>query len=52
MMPDAFFCEPHYEAHDIVLARLGSVRPEVVARLLERRWRASATRRAVAAFDG
>ncbi len=51
IMPEAFFGEPHYADHDIVLARLPHARPEVVARLLERRWRGSATKRAVAAFD-
>lgn len=51
LMPEAFFCEPHYEGHDIVLARLDHVRAEVVERILERRWRGSATRRAIAEFD-
>ncbi|MEM9010338.1 MAG: MmcQ/YjbR family DNA-binding protein [Pseudomonadota bacterium] len=52
MMPEAFFCEPHYEAHDIVLAHLSHVPADVVERLLERRWRSSASKRAIAAFDG
>jgi hypothetical protein len=51
VMAEAFFCEPHYADHDIVLARLPHAPPEAVARLLERRWRSSATQRSVAAFD-
>ena len=50
--PEAFFCEPHYADHDIVLARLPHAPPEIIERLLERRWRSSATRKAIAAFDG
>ena len=50
--PEAFFCEPHYRDHDIVLARLPHAPPGILERLLERRWRSSATRRAIAAFDG
>lgn len=52
MMPEVFFCEPHYEGHDIVLAKMDYAPPEVVERLLERRWRNSATKRAIATFDG
>lgn len=51
LMPEAFFCEPHYDGHDIVLARLEHVPADVVERILERRWRSSATRRAIAEFD-
>lgn len=51
LMPEAFFCEPHYHGYDIVLARLDHVRAGVVERLLERRWRSSATKRAIAGFD-
>jgi hypothetical protein len=51
IMPEAFFCEPHYEGHDIVLARLEHVPVDVVERLLERRWRNSASKRAVQGFD-
>lgn len=50
--PAAFFCEPHYADHGIVLARLSHVPPEIVERLLERRWRSSAATKAIAAFDG
>lgn len=51
LMPDAFFCEAHYDGYDIVLARLEHVRPEVIERILERRWRNSATKRAITDFD-
>ena len=51
-MPDAFFCEPHYEPYAIVLARLAPLPPDVATRLLERRWRATATKAARAAADG
>ena len=52
MMPETFFSEPHYDGHEIVLARLSTLPTDVAQRLLERRWRSSATKRAVAAFDG
>ena len=52
MMPDVFFCEPHYADYDIVLARLSRLPPDTALRLLERRWRSSATKKAIAAFDG
>ena len=51
MMPGNFFTEPHYEAHDIVLARLDTLPRDIALRLLDRRWRSSATRRAVATYD-
>lgn len=51
IMPDVFFCEPHYEGHEIVLAKLQHADPDAIGRLLERRWRNSATKRAIAAFD-
>ena len=47
----AFFIEPHYEGHDIILARLSHLPPDVATRLLERRWRASATKRAISTYD-
>ena len=50
--PEVYFCEPHYAGHDIVLARLGPAEPDVIERILERRWRNAATKRAIAAFDG
>ena len=51
MFPGAFFHEPHYEGYDIVLARLKNCPPDVVARILERHWRALATKRAVRTQD-
>ena len=51
MMPDVFFCEPHYADYDIVLAWLPDLPPDMALRLLERRWRSSATKKAIAAFD-
>jgi hypothetical protein len=52
IMPDVFFCEAHYEGHDIVLAKLENAAQDVIGRLLERRWRNTASKRALAAFDG
>jgi hypothetical protein len=52
IMPEAFFCEPHYADHAVVLARLPDAPQDVVEGLLERRWRSSATKKAIAAFDG
>lgn len=49
--PGVFFCEPHYLGHDIVLARLAQVPADVVQRILDRRWRRSATKRAIAGFE-
>ncbi|MEO0914628.1 MAG: MmcQ/YjbR family DNA-binding protein [Pseudomonadota bacterium] len=51
VMPDAFFCEPHYEGYDIVLAWLPPAPPDIIGRFLERRWRSAATKRALASFD-
>jgi hypothetical protein len=52
IMPDVFFIEPHYLGHDIVLARLGTIPTHDLERLLERRWRGSASKRAIGEFDG
>ncbi len=49
--PATFFLEPHYEPHDIVLARLTVIGPREVETLLERRWRAVATKTAIRQFD-
>ncbi len=51
LMPEAFFTTPHYEGHATLLARLAHAPEDIVARILERRWRAGATRRALAAYD-
>ena len=52
IMPEVFFVEPHYLGHEIVLARLAPLPADVLARILERRWRNSASKGAVRAFDG
>ncbi len=49
--PDVFFCEKHYEPHDIVLARLDQLQPTQARTFIERRWRAIAKKKTVAAFD-
>lgn len=49
--PETFFSEPHYANYDAVLARLANVPADMVACLLERRWRNSASKRAIAEFD-
>lgn len=51
MMPEAFFVEPHYHGHAIVLARLSHLPPDIAKRLLERRWRNTATKRAIEQYD-
>ena len=37
--PDAFFLEPHYEAHPVVLVRLRTIEAERLMPYLTRRWR-------------
>jgi len=49
--PQTFFVEDHYKNHDIVLAHLQRISSSEVEALLERRWRNSATKRAIAEFD-
>ncbi|MEZ5799560.1 MAG: MmcQ/YjbR family DNA-binding protein [Nitratireductor sp.] len=49
--PEIFFLEPHYKPHDIVLVRLDNIAPKEVENFLERRWRNSATKKAIRAFD-
>jgi len=50
IMPEVFFCEPHYHGHEIVLAYLEHAPVDVIERLLERRWRNSASKRSVTNF--
>lgn len=50
IMPDVFFTEMHYESHDIVLAKLANITSDILERLLIRRWRSSASKRAIKAF--
>ncbi|WP_299744208.1 hypothetical protein [uncultured Tateyamaria sp.] len=47
IMPEVFFIEPHYLSHDIVLAKLANIPSDVLERLLVRRWRSSASKRAL-----
>ena len=49
--PGTFFVEDHYRAYDIVLARLPALDEGTLRPFLERRWRARATKAAVAARD-
>ncbi|MEM9974545.1 MAG: MmcQ/YjbR family DNA-binding protein [Pseudomonadota bacterium] len=49
--PRVFFVEEHYRDYDIVLAWLATLTRQDVEPLLERRWRNSATKRAIARFD-
>ena len=49
--PQTFFVEDHYRDHDIVLAHLERISPSEVEALLERRWRNSASKRAITKFD-
>ena len=49
--PQTFHITPHYKDYPAVLARLASVDPGTVARLLERRWREVAPKRMVKAWD-
>lgn len=50
--PDIFFWEPHYQDYAIVLARLDNAGVDDIAGLIERRWRAIAPKRAIAARRG
>jgi hypothetical protein len=52
ILPDVFFIEPHYLGYDIVLAKLVKAPVDILERLLERRWRNSASKRAIRDFDG
>lgn len=49
--PQTFFTEDHYRGYDIVLARLENISAREVETFLERRWRSSATKRAISEFD-
>lgn len=49
--PGTFHTTPHYDGYTIVLARLDDLEPSRLMLFLERRWRAVAPRRLVAAFD-
>ncbi len=49
--PDVFFLEPHYQPHEIVLARLPRADLVVIAMYVERRWRNKAPRKLIAERD-
>ena len=49
--PQVFFMEDHYVPYDIVLARLPALTPDLALPRLDRRWRAIAGKRRVAAYD-
>ena len=49
--PETFRFTEHYRSSPYVLARLASVHPGTVARLLEQGWRTRALRKDVATYD-
>ncbi len=50
--PEVFFCTDHYRDHPIVLARLAALDAARLKPFLERRWRAIAGKRDLAAWGG
>ena len=49
--PRVFFTTPHYEGHPYVLARMNKVRRADIEEVFEAAWRATASKKTVAAFD-
>ncbi len=49
--PNVYFMEPHYAAHEIVLARLSVVNLSIITMFIERRWRSVAPKKLVAERD-
>lgn len=49
--PATFHTTPHYDGYPIVLAHMDALEPARLMPFLERRWRAVAPKRLVAAFD-
>jgi hypothetical protein len=49
--PEVFFITDHYRAYPAILFRLGAMRREPLADLLESAWRFVAPKRLLAAFD-
>ena len=49
--PDTFYLTDHYRNYPYVLVRLSLVHPGTVERLIERRWRATAPKKALKAWD-
>jgi len=50
--PDNFYITPHYQDWPSMLVRLDGVPVEILRRLLEESWRAAATKKQIAAYDG
>ena len=48
---DAFFVTPHYEPHPLMLVDLKKAAAEDLEYLLERAWRAVASKKSIADFD-
>jgi hypothetical protein len=49
--PEVYFLEPHYQPHEIVLARLPAADLAAIAMYVERRWRNVAPRKLIAERD-
>jgi hypothetical protein len=49
--PEAFFVTDHYRAYPAVLVRLAKVDPDLLRRIIVRRWREIAPKALVKAFD-
>lgn len=49
--PETFFITDHYAGHPAILLRLSAASREQVADVLERAWRARASKRAIAELD-
>jgi hypothetical protein len=50
--PDKFFSTPHYDGHEMVLARFGAIDVDELEELLTESWRLRAPAKLLAAFDG
>ena len=50
--PETYHFEPAAAHHRVVWARIATVNPGTLLRLLQPRWRRGATKRAVRAYDG
>ena len=49
--PETFFITDHYRAYPAVLARLATVEPGTLRRLLEQHWRTVAPKKLVAGYE-
>ena len=50
--PETYHFDPRAAHHRVVWARIATVNPGTLLRLLELRWRRAATKRAIRAYDG